>query len=113
MPTPGIAANAYAQLARITDATGPQLARVTDATGGVAKTVGDDMASAGANFSQMLRDAVQGVAAAGHKSDSQAQAVATGKANVVDVVTAVAEAETAVTAMVAVRDNVIQAYQEI
>jgi flagellar hook-basal body complex protein FliE len=39
--------------------------------------------------------------------------MASGKANVVDVVTAVAEAETAVSALVAVRDNVIQSYQEI
>jgi len=39
--------------------------------------------------------------------------VANGKANVIDVVTAVAEAETAISALVAVRDNVIQSYQEI
>jgi flagellar hook-basal body complex protein FliE len=32
---------------------------------------------------------------------------------VVDVVTAVAEAETAVSALVAVRDSVIQSYQEV
>ena len=36
-----------------------------------------------------------------------------GKANVVDVVTAVAETETAIEAVVAVRDKVIQAYEEI
>jgi flagellar hook-basal body complex protein FliE len=39
--------------------------------------------------------------------------MAAGKANVVDVVTAVAETEVAVGALVAVRDKVIQSYEEI
>ncbi len=39
--------------------------------------------------------------------------MAAGKANVVDVVTAVAETEVAVGTLVAVRDRVIQAYEEI
>ena len=39
--------------------------------------------------------------------------VAGGKANVVDVVTAVAESETALQTLVAVRDRVISAYEEI
>jgi flagellar hook-basal body complex protein FliE len=104
MPTPGIAANAYAQLARITEAAG--LAK----TPASAPESPPDPAS---GFGAMLREAINGVDAAGHKSDVQAQALATGKANVIDVVTAVAEAETAVSALVAVRDNVIASYQEI
>ena len=40
-------------------------------------------------------------------------AAASGKANVVDVVTAVAESETALQTLVAVRDRVISAYEEI
>ena len=39
--------------------------------------------------------------------------MAAGKANIVDVVTAVAETEVAIEALVAVRDKVIQAYEEI
>ena len=39
--------------------------------------------------------------------------MATGKANMVDVVTAVAETEVAIDAMVAVRDKVIAAYEDI
>ena len=39
--------------------------------------------------------------------------MATGKANIVDVVTAVAETEVAIETLVAVRDQVIQAYEEI
>jgi flagellar hook-basal body complex protein FliE len=103
MPTPGIAANAYAQLSRIADQAG----------GGLAKTIGNDPGGGGPDFSALLKEAIDGVAAAGHKSDMQTRAVANGRANVVDVVTAVAEAETAVSALVAVRDNVIASYQEI
>ena len=44
---------------------------------------------------------------------TQAITAATGKANVVDVVTAVAESETALQTMVAVRDRMISAYEEI
>ena len=39
--------------------------------------------------------------------------MANGKANMVDVVTAVAETEVAIDALVAVRDKVISAYEEI
>jgi flagellar hook-basal body complex protein FliE len=67
----------------------------------------------GQNFGNMLKDAMGQVNQAARASDTQAQALATGKANVVDVVTAVAESETAVTTLVAVRDRVIAAYEEI
>jgi flagellar hook-basal body complex protein FliE len=49
----------------------------------------------------------------GGPRDVQAQPVASRKANAIDLVTAVAEAETAIDALAAVRDNVIQSYQEI
>ena len=61
----------------------------------------------------MLKNAIGSVVETGKKSDAQVQAVAAGKANVVDVVAAVAETEVAVDALVAVRDKVIQAYEEI
>ena len=102
MPTPGIAANAYAQLARI-----------TESAGGLVKSAAAPADQGAASFGALLKDALDGVAAAGRKSDLQGQALAAGKANVVDVVTAVAEAETAVSALVAVRDNVIQSYQAV
>jgi flagellar hook-basal body complex protein FliE len=96
MPTPAIAANAYASLARL-----------TDPGGGLAQAAG------GEGFGEMLKNALGGVGEAGHKSDAQSQALAAGKANIVDVGTAVAETEVAVSAMVSVRDKVIQAYEEI
>ncbi len=100
MPTPAAAANAYAALARMGEQT---------------KTLTGDAASqeGGPNFGAMLKDAMDSVTAAGRKSDVQANAVALGKANMIDVVTAVAESETAVQALVSVRDKVIAAYEEI
>jgi flagellar hook-basal body complex protein FliE len=100
MPSPSAAANAYASLARL-----------TDPTGGLTKTVSD--AAGGENFAAMLKDALGAVAQTARKSDAQAQAMAAGKANIVDVVTAVAETEVAIEALVSVRDRVIQAYEEI
>lgn len=102
MATTGIAANAYAQMARLTNPAGGA-ASAGDALGDIS----------GKSFGAMLKDAIGTVVQAGHKSDAQAQSVAAGKANVVDVVTAVAETEVAVDALVAVRDKVIQAYEEI
>jgi flagellar hook-basal body complex protein FliE len=100
MPTPVAAANAYAALARI-----------TGAGGGLPKVPGD--APAGPSFDALVKEALAGVMEAGRKSDAQAQAAASGKANMVDLVTAVAESETAIATLVSVRDRVIQAYQTI
>ena len=62
----------------------------------------------------MLKDALAAVREAGAKSDAQAQAMVTGsKANIVDVVTAVAETEAAVNTLVSVRDKVVAAYEQI
>jgi len=101
MPTPAAAANAYAALARL-----------RDQTAGLGRDGG--MQEGGANFGSVLKDVMDAVSAAGRKSDAQAQAVAaTGKANMIDVVTAVAESETAIQALVSVRDKVIAAYEDI
>ncbi|CAL8972386.1 Flagellar hook-basal body complex protein FliE [Rhodoplanes serenus] len=102
MAIPGIAANAYAATARL----------VTPGAG-IDRTVGDAAAGKSGDFGAMLRDVVNDVAAAGRRSDSQSQAMVAGKANIVDVVTAVAETETAIQSLVSVRDKVIQAYEEI
>ncbi|AWN45603.1 flagellar hook-basal body complex protein FliE [Methylobacterium terrae] len=64
-------------------------------------------------FTHLLSSALDGVSEAGKRADGQAMAVAAGKANVVDVVTAVAESETALQTLVAVRDRVISAYEDI
>src|SRR5579862_7095355 len=97
MVSPSIAANAYASAARILDGAG--LAKGTDQTG--------------PSFGDVLKEAVGGVLDAGRKSDSQTVAMASGKANVMDVVTAVAETDVAVSTLVSVRDKVIAAYEDI
>jgi flagellar hook-basal body complex protein FliE len=101
MQTAASAAKAYASLAKLGDPSG----------GGGAKALGD-VAGQG-NFGSMVKDAMAQVMQTARASDGQAQSMAAGKANVVDVVTAVAESEVAVDALVAVRDRVIAAYEEI
>jgi flagellar hook-basal body complex protein FliE len=100
MTTPITAARAYASLARL-----------TNPAGGIAPTPGDK--SAGPSFGTVLKEAMSAVVEAGRKSDAQTQAMAAGKANIVDVVTAVSETEVAVETLVSVRDRMVQAYEEI
>ncbi|KMO33364.1 flagellar hook-basal body protein FliE [Methylobacterium tarhaniae] len=80
----------------------------------IGRTPAAGVAGAGeGGFTQLLSSALDGVAEAGKRADGQALAAAAGKANVVDVVTAVAESETALQTLVAVRDRVISAYEDI
>jgi flagellar hook-basal body complex protein FliE len=88
MASPLSAASAYAKLARLT----------ADPSGALAG---------------LKPGAITSVVDSGRKSDTQAKAMAAGKANIVDVVTAVTETEVAIEALVSVRDKVIQAYEEI
>ena len=98
--SPASAANAYAALGRLgAPASAPP--RPTETAG------------AGPDFSALLKDVINAVTDTGARADLQTHAAATGKANMVDVVTAVAESETAIAALVSVRDKVIAAYQEI
>ncbi len=102
MATPSVAANAYANLSRIMDsATG---------SGGAGKSAG---VGGGPSFSSLLKEAMNGVLDAGRKSDAQTVAMASGKANVMDVVTAGADTDVAVSALVSLRDKVIQSYEDI
>ena len=103
MATPAIAASTYARLARL-----------TDPSAGIAKAgTGTGPAGEGQSFSALLKNAVTAVTEAGRTSDAQTQSMVAGKANIVDVVTAVAETETAIDTVVSVRDKVIAAYEEI
>lgn len=64
-------------------------------------------------FGQALTTALQGVVDAGHHADAQAQAGISGTGNLTDVVTAVNRAELALQTTTAIRDRVVQAYQDI
>ena len=97
MASPTVAANAYANLAKILDTGGP----------------GKGGETGGPSFASVLKEAVGSVLETGRKSDAQSVAMASGKANVMDVVTAVAETDVAVSTLVSVRDRVIQSYEDI
>jgi flagellar hook-basal body complex protein FliE len=104
MTIPSVAAGAYANVARL-----------AEPSAGLGKAAGEAIGetSNGGSFGAMLKDALNSVAASGQKSDAQTQAMVAGKADMVDVVTAVSETEVAVETMVAVRNKVIEAYQSI
>ena len=65
------------------------------------------------DFGKLLGDAMQGLVDSGKKSDQMSLDLVNGKGNVVDVVTAISQSELAMESMVAVRDKVISAYEEI
>jgi flagellar hook-basal body complex protein FliE len=100
MPTPTAAASAYAALARLREQ-------------GAGLAGADQAQPAGPSFGAMLKDVIDAVTEAAQKSDTQAQSVAAGKANMIDVVTAVAETETTFQTLVSVRDKVIAAYEDV
>ncbi len=98
MSTPSIASNAYQMAARL-----QQQARVVE----------DVAPKPQIDFGQMVQDAVGSVVDKGRQADTKAVGMVEGKTDVVDVVTAISETEVALETMVAVRDRVISAYEEI
>ena len=102
MATPSFAAGAYASIQGMGAGNllrKPQTASTSE--------------TGGADFASMIGKALEATADAGRRSDTQAASVAAGRADVVDVVTAVAESEAAIETLVAVRDKVIAAYEEV
>lgn len=99
MTSPISAANAYAALSRLYDP-----AATAKSGGGTPET---------SSFGSMLKNAIGALNQTARTTDTQTQAMAAGNANIVDVVTAVAETEVAIDALVSVRDRAIQSYEEI
>ena len=86
------------------------------AAGGCTERLAHQVAGASAgmpDFSSLIGKALEATADAGRKGDIQTASVAAGRSDIVDVVTAVAESEAAIETLVAVRDRVIAAYEEI
>jgi flagellar hook-basal body complex protein FliE len=65
------------------------------------------------DFGRMVQNAIGDAANAAHQAEQAGLAAAAGKTDIVNVVTAIAQAETTLETVMAVRDQVIQAYQEI
>jgi flagellar hook-basal body complex protein FliE len=97
--TPSSAASAYASIARLAN-------QAQSATG-------PEKAGGGGDFGGMVREAVGTLVETGKTAETGAVALAEGKADMVNVVTAMAETEVALETMVSVRDRVIAAYEEI
>jgi len=81
--------------------------KATGVEGGAAATTG------AGGFGEMLKSAMTDAVQASRHAESQMAAQVQGKAELVDVVTAISAAETSLETVMAVRDQVISAYQEI
>lgn len=96
------ATSAYANASRLISQAAKPTTDLTAKAGGT-----------GGNFADMLAQTVQGVVDQGKGTDQMAIDMVNGKANVVDMVTALSQTEMAIDSMVTVRDRVISAYEEI
>ena len=99
MITPLVAAKAYAAASQT-----PSLGK----TPGLAEESGG-----GPDFGQMLKGVLNDTLHQTKAAESKIAAGATGKAEMIDVVTAISSAESSLETVMAVRDQVIAAYQEI
>jgi flagellar hook-basal body complex protein FliE len=88
--TPGKAAEAYAKTDR-----------------------GDSSPSDEGGFGSVLARAMEGAVDAGRQADQQSMQAIAGGGNLTEVVTAVSRAELALQSTTAIRDRVVQAYQDI
>jgi flagellar hook-basal body complex protein FliE len=102
MISPAIAAKAYA-------AVQAQAQAITDeASGGPAAA-----APGGSSFGDILKGVVNGAIESSKTAEKQITLGVQGKADLVDVVTAISSAETSLETVMAVRDQVIAAYQQV
>ena len=90
--TPSVAADAYARVDR-----------------GGAGTGGSEAGSFGATFERALQGAID----TGQSAEDKAKAAIAGNGSLTDVVTALSRAELTLQSATAIRDRVVQAYQEI
>jgi flagellar hook-basal body complex protein FliE len=81
MTIPSVAAGAYANAARLADPS----AGLGKAAGAAGEAAGEP------SFGALLKDALNSVAESGHRSDAQTRSMVAGKADMIDVVTAVSE----------------------
>ncbi|MGL4242590.1 MAG: flagellar hook-basal body complex protein FliE [Beijerinckiaceae bacterium] len=103
MASPISAANAYAAIQKM-GAGGLATAKPASAVGGE---------GGGGDFGALVKQFVGNTAQSARTAEAKMAQATAGKADLVDVVTAVAESEAALETLVAVRDRVIAAYEEI
>jgi len=83
------------------------------AQGKTTSPLGGAAGADGTSFQALLQNAIGDMTAASKAAETTMAAHSAGRAELVDVVTAVASAEASLETVMAVRDQVIQAYQEI
>lgn len=88
----------------------PGLGVTKSAGGTVAKSAGDTV---GGGFADLVKTAAEEAIKTGTGAEIQSLKAAARDAEIVDVVTAVANAEITLETVMTVRDRVVQAYQEI
>lgn len=88
-------------------------AKAAEAVAGASGGQAAASAPKGGGFGDVLQGVVDDLMATGQASEQQTVAAARKQADVVDVVTAVAEAEATLEMVVSVRDRVVAAYQDI
>ncbi len=102
MITPMLAAKAYAAV---------QAQASEDI--GAAAGAGAAGSTSGTSFGDILKGVMNDTVQTSKAAEAKMVAGVQGKADLVDVVTAISSAETSLTTMVSVRDQMISAYQEI
>lgn len=102
MVAPLAAAKAYAQIQA-------QAANLTSAATPANQAKGAD----GHGFADILKSAMSDAMHASHNAETQMIAQAKGKADLIDVATAIQSAQASLQTVMAVRDQVISAYKEI
>jgi flagellar hook-basal body complex protein FliE len=73
----------------------------------------DGAAASAPDFGAVLGQALQGVVATGKAADAQAMSAIAGGGDLTSAVTALSKADLALQTTVAIRDRVVQAYQDI
>ena len=100
MITPMLAAKAYAAVQ-------------AQAMGDVPAGLDGAAAAGGSNFGDILKGVMNDTVQASRTAESKITAGVQGKTDMVDVVTAISSAETSLETVMAVRDQVIAAYQQV
>jgi len=97
------------------------MANITDATNAYANVLNqvsksspaEGEGSGGGAFGDLLKQSLQSAVDAQHKSEKASGAALAGKADMTEVLQAVNDAEIALNTVLALRDKVVQAYQEV
>jgi flagellar hook-basal body complex protein FliE len=82
-------------------------------TGGAPGADASGESAGGGGFGEMLGRALEGVVNQGRQAESLSTQGIQGQGSILDIVTAVSKAELSLQTTIAVRDRVVQAYQDI